>query len=264
MSQRIDDYLNDLRKNLGHMDREERDAVLAEVEDHLLQESERLQAANPKWSNEKAALNAIESFGPADEIGVAYGGSKDTVGVINQVTGERILEVAAVTGRVAGKVAVVGGRGLKGLLKFAGIAALVIVGVATILVVAGLFFAGTVATVFQDDIREAVPRPLYGYNQYWGGATDVQTSTTTERFDVRGDVKEFWIDMDIDSSQGCAQILLTDPSGDIRYDSGTVCNGDHASREFNFSEEGEWTIRYSYTAYAGQVVVEAWYFQSAN
>lgn len=263
MSHRIDDYLNDLRKNLGHMDHEERDAVLAEVADHLRQESERLQAANPTWSENQAAMNAIESFGPADEIGIAYGGSQDPVGVINQVTGERLLEVAQVTGRVAGKVAVVGGRGLKGLLKFAGIAALVIIGAATVLAVAGLFFAGTVATVFQDDIREAVPRPLYGYSASWY-SPDTETRTFTESFDVREGMKEFWIDMDIHGDAGCAQIRLMDGDGDVRYDSGQVCGDRSGSGQRTFSEKGTWQVEYTFVAFAGHVDVEAMYFEEAQ
>ncbi len=263
MNSRIEEYLDALRKHLGSMARDERDAVIAEVQDHLEAESARLQSESSGMSDDVAAARAIDAFGPAGEIGVAYGGSEETVRLINQETGEKLLEGIQVAGRVAGKVAVVGGRGLKGVLKFAGIGVLAVLAVATILTVAALLTAGTLATAYKDEITESIPRPLYSYGASWG-ASAPETRNFTESFEVREGMKEFWIDIDLWGDSGCGTVRLLNPSGTVVYDSGSVCGDRTASGQRNFATQGIWTVEYTFVAYDGHVNVEAMYFEESS
>lgn len=257
MTRIIDDYLNDIRRRLSHLGLRERDAVLEEIRLHLESEVARLRSEDKRLSKDEGALQATNSFGDPEEIGVAYGAHG---GVINRTTGEMLLEVALLTTRAAG-------RGLRGTLKWTGIVLAIILGISLILVLAGLVFADNVIDTFQDDIRQNTPHPLYDYDGVWLGTENAHTETTMDSFQVRQGVREFTIDFRIQplggpEPTGCAQITLTDPDGSVAYDSGTDCDAD--SRELTLNQQGTWQVRYTYVAFQGSVDVEAYYFEEVS
>jgi hypothetical protein len=256
----MSDYTRDIRKGLAHMDVRERDAVLKEIRVHLGEAVAQLQAEDPKLSPDEAAIKATYAFGNPRDIGVAYGGDNG-IGVINRTTGDRLLEVAIVTGRVAGTVAVTTGRGIKGVLKWAGISIAAILGITVVLLLGTLVFAGGVIDTFQDDIRENTPRPLYQYSGSWG-VTEPHTETRTDSFQIREGVRDFIIEFNIrpDDGGGCTRITLTaEGSTTPAYDSGTGCG--ETSQTLTLSDKGTWTIQYTYVAYVGSVSVGAYYFE---
>ena len=108
MSKILDDYLRDVRRNLSHLPVRERDAVMAEMRDHLVTEARRLRHGDSGLSDDEAMLQATQAFGEPEEIGVAHG---PRGGVVRRSTGEHLLDVAILTSRAAG-------RGAKGVLKW--------------------------------------------------------------------------------------------------------------------------------------------------
>lgn len=255
----LDDYLDRLRAGLKRLPAGERDAVVEEVRHHLQDEAADLHKNETGLSHMDALRRAIDNFGPAEEVAAGY---DEASGEVRRPDGE-VLRVTKAVGRGAGRAAVGVGRGVGTVLKWSLIGVLALTGIAAVVAVAALFFAGDVADTFQDDIREAIPRPLYDYERSWSGTTEAHSSTTTDSFDLREGTKEFHISFDVRADTGCARVILLDPGGATRYDSDTVCGEATAGRTLVFSTPGQWRIQYTYTAFTGSVEVGAWYFQEA-
>lgn len=250
MSRIIDEYLREVRSRLNHLPIRERDAVLEEIGQHLKAETKRLRREEPNLSADEAQLRATHAFGDPDELGVAYGARG---GVVNRTTGALLLDVAVLSSRAAG-------RGMKSTLKWTGIIAASILGLALILLVVGLTFTGTMIHTFQDDIRENIPRPLYNYQNSWGPAP--HTATESDTFELREGTREFIFTAQLRPATdgiGCARVVLTAPSGSTAYDSGLSC--DPVDRSLTLNQKGVWTVEYTYAGYTGSVEVRAVYFE---
>lgn len=248
----IQTYLDRLARRLHHLNPQQRHAALTEIHGHLHEEARRLHADGLAPAAAEAA--AIEAFGRPEEIAVAYGPQG---GEVRGETGEVLLRIARGTGRAAAAT----GRGAGQVLKVLGIVALVAVGVALVVLLGVLAFAGTALVTFQDEIREAVPRPIYGYSDE-RDMTEPRTELHTNGFDVGPEMKEFRIVFDTAPEAGCVRIRLTDPSGDTVNVNGNGC--DATSYGTTFTEQGRWTVEYAFIAYAGSVDAEAWGFERAR
>lgn len=251
MSKILEDYLRDVRRHLKQLPIRERDAVLAEIRDHLQSEARRLCAADKRLSGDEAMLQATNAFGDPQELGIAYGPQG---GVVRRSTGEQLLDVAVLTSRAAG-------RGVKGVLKWTGIAAAVLLGAALIALIATLVFAGEIINTFEDDIREAVPHPIYHFSDD-RELTDPRSGVTQESFQVADDFREFKFFLETDPEAGCVQVQLTSPSGEANDVTAGSC--DAVSRSTTYTEHGTWTVRYLFAAYAGSIDVNAVGFKSAR
>lgn len=246
----IDDYLRQIRKRLSHLPLGEQEAVLTEIRDHLETEAAALRRADRTLSRDEAALRATHAFGAPEEIGVAYGAQTT---VVHRTTGEVLLRVAAATGRAAG-------RGAKGVVKWTLISVLVLLGIGTIIAVAALFFVGDLADTFQDDIREAVPRPVYHYEGHWD-VTDPQVNSHADTFQLGSRAKEIRIGFATSPEAGCLAIQLVSPSNQVTDINGNGCSA--TDKMLTITEQGTWTVRYTFAAYSGSVDVEAHAFETA-
>jgi hypothetical protein len=247
----MDDYLNQIRKQLRHLELSERDQVLAEVRGHLTDEVARLRKADKSLSRDEAELKATHAFGEPEELGVAYG---PRGGVIRKRTGERLLEVAVLTGRAAG-------RGVKGTLKWTGIAAAVLLGAGLIVFISLLFFASDIAETFQDDIRESIPREVYSYSGSWA-VPNSNNGVVTDSFQIGEHVKEFEFHASTTPETGCLAIQLQSPSGQVMDINGNGCQP--TDRDTTYTESGTWQIRYTFIAYTGSVSVDAYAYEKAR
>ncbi len=256
MSNIIRDYLNDVRRRLHHLGLRERESVLGEIEDHLGAEVARLRAADKELSADEAALKATNAFGDPSEIGVAYGAPGVPGGVVNQTTGERLLDVAILSTQAAG-------RGAKGLVKWTGIAAASIAGALLLFAIVFVIFGEETLNRLYDDAKEAQAHRLYSYSGAWS-ISNSNTDHFTIGFDVGPDMKqvEMWFTILPAEPSGCARIQLKAPDGTVAFDSGTGCNG--IQQQILISQPGTWQLEHTYVAFHGIVSIHGYYYERAE
>jgi len=242
MSQRIlDDYLDDVRRRLGHLTPDERDAVIGEMRAHLVDKIDALLKADPALSRDDAALRATHAFGTPDEITVQYGPQG---GIVKSSTGETLLRVAALGGRALRAT----GRGLGRTLKWTAL-------VFAITISAALIAATVVVVVFDDEIRGLIPHTIYAKGEYY----ESRNGTLNESFDVPSVYHTFQLQIYTygQDETSCVGVNLTSPDGDVidlsvRSPTGG-CYDLH--RELTFAQPGRWHIRYDFDAYSGWIDV---------
>jgi len=250
---RIEQYVNQLREQLGRMDDEEREAVLLEVRDYLDQESERLRNLSPGLGKQRAVMNAIADFGAPEDIAVVYDGKLQEIAIVNQRTGEWLLDLPTIGDSIQGRKFATTARALRVIIKYRGVTVLGLLGLAALFMAAALFFADQ-----EQDVHGTEDQPLYQYHEQWG-MEDAVTTTVTDPFDVTEEVAEFTWQFEVQSTMGCVRIEVLGPSGDAWSDTGEVCDGAEVSDTFTSSGAGTWSVRYTYTAFAGDVRVDAYH-----
>lgn len=247
----IDDYVRAVGRNLRRIPTHERHAIQSEIHAHLSEDVQNRMAEG--LSEDEAARAAIEAFGNPSDIGLAYGAPGEPGTLVNESTGQTVLRVAAATGRAAGK-------GAKGALKWTGIILASLLGTILVLLFMALLFTGTVLTVYQDDIREATPRPIYVYDEYWA-TEDAHTGIESDSFAINDQVKEFKFSLSVEQELGCASVTLTAPDGTAYDINGNGCEDD--SFVSTYTQTGTWTIRYAYGAFSGDIEVLVLSFENA-
>lgn len=231
----IDDYIRRLSADLGHLPKKERDAVLAEVRAHL-----------EEAAKEDGMEAAIESFGTPAEVAAGYDRDTQTV---RARSGAVVLTVSKALGR--GVVAT--GRGAGRVLKWGLIGALSLLAIASAIAIA-------VLVVFDDEIKEAVPRPIDAYDRSCTVTSPCAGPENAATFDIGPDVKEFRVLIDGDCDAGTASVRAQDPSGDVITLSENACNGAIKT----FTEQGRWSITVVYSAYVGTVELDVLAFERAS
>lgn len=251
----LQDYLDDLERQLRRLPKAERAAVLAEVKTHL-EEAAAGHQAGTDLSEDEAMLRATHRFGTPKEVAAGYSPQTGEVRV-----GSVVLDVARATGRglgktatAAGKGAVVVGRGAGHVLKWSVIAALGVILVAGVVAVA-------VLVVFDDEIKEAVPRPLDSYQRTCSAVNPCAAPDTgAMAFDIGPDVKEFRVLWEGDCEAGSARVTATSPSGETITVAGELCDN---SGHRVFTEPGRWRFDVIFTGYVGWVDLDAYAFERA-
>jgi len=246
---RLEEYLKSVEANIAHIPVAERDTAIREMRSHLHEQIAELRRADVEMGEIEATERAIRAFGDPAEIGVSYGNGGSAPVVVNKHTGEVLLRTLRATGRVAAAT----GRGIGKTLKW------ILFAVFAILFLA-LGSALTLLIVFQDDIRETVPRPIHSYSRDLDGANGQRNST----FFVNEDTKEVRIQLNVNrqGTTGCAAVTIQDPSGSIVFDSSGDC--DDLSALLTFYDAGRWTINYTYDAFDGSVDVDVYAFERAD
>lgn len=244
----LDDYENELARQLRRVPTQERQAVVDEVRAHLVEAAAELRGADPGLSADEAMLHATHRFGAPEEVAAGYLPSAGEIRV-----GGVVLDVVRSTGRGLGRGALLVGRGTGRLLKWSVIALLV-----TMALVAAI--AVTVLVVYDDEIKETVPRPVDDYHRTCTATDLCAGADRAATFDVGADVKEIRIQAEGQCSSGSARVQATDPSGDIVVVAQDVCKQGATKL---FTEQGRWHIDVVYTTYVGSVDVEVWSFQQS-
>ncbi len=248
MERSIEDYVNRVGRNMRRLPKHERYAIQREIHQHLVEDTERRVAdgATP----DDAVQAAITAFGEPSDIALAY---DDNV-LVNETTGQTVLRLAAATGKAAG-------RGARGVLKWGGIITASVIGIMLVLTIAVLGLAGTALVVFEDEITEATPRPVYIYSGDWDTA-EAHNNVRSDQFSINSEVKEFKVIIDSAPDTGCVSITLTSPSGAESQVNGNGCEDTHYAS--TFVEKGTWSIRYVFLGYTGSVDVGVFSFEHAN
>ncbi|HEX9815505.1 MAG TPA: permease prefix domain 1-containing protein [Candidatus Thermoplasmatota archaeon] len=246
---RLEEYLRSVDANLAHIPREEREATLLEMRSHLHDQVTELRRADAEMGEVEATERAIRAFGDPSDIGVSYGNGGTNHVVVNNRTGEVVLRVVRATGRVAAAT----GRGIGRTLKW------ILFAIFAILFLA-IGSALTLLIVFQDDLREAAPRPIHSYSRHLDDADGERNST----FVVGPDVKEIRIHLGIyrEGVVGCAAITIRDPNNIVVFDSTGDC--DDLETLLTFYQEGRWTISYEYQDFNGHLEVDVYAFERAD
>lgn len=263
MNKVLEDYLNELRTRMAAMPLRERETVLEEIEQHLRDKAAALCESDDLLSEDEAFLQATQEFGDADEIGIDYGPDG---GVVRQSTGERLLDVAILTGRGIGRgvgtVAMGAGGVVRGFLKWVGIMTVALLGAIVILGAVGLLVAPEILGIFEDDIaalrEDAMEsgeswRGLYNHRSAWDEPTN---RSWTETFQVPTDTDYVQITLHVHATDsGCGAIRLIAPDGSTAYDSGTVC--DETQTTLTQTTHGTWRVEYEAMALAGHLEARA-------
>jgi hypothetical protein len=212
---------------------------------HLEEEIQRRRDEKARLTIHEATLQAIHAFGGPEEIGASF--TPHGVEVRNRA-GDVVLRVAS----AAGKGLRAAGRGIGRTVKWA----LIVFGV---LLLAGVTAAVVVLVVFQDDLREAIPRPLYERSE---GYTN-RTATFTDAVPVAANVKEVRINVNTRwyAADGCAAVSLIAPSGVLVMDGGDGCA--EIDRTITAYETGVYTFNYKLTRFTGRVHVEVTAYERA-
>lgn len=247
MNPKLRAYLRRVESQLSGMDRNERSTVMLEIRDHLSAEVARRVAAGA--TEDDAVQAAIEAFGEPEDLGVAYGAGG---GIVNRTTGDRILEVAVLTGRAAG-------RGVGKVAKFLGIAALALLGAAVVITVAVVAFAGVFVAAFDDEINQAVPRPVYDRAESHD-ASDPMIGVQSDSFGIpdAADELRIFYSVEHDPRVGCLRIDLVAPDGDIHNLNGDGCS-DAGRHTVYTAEPGTWQVRYTASGFVGDFQVDIMY-----
>jgi hypothetical protein len=253
MTRILDDYLLGLRTQLLHLPYGDQDAVMAEVRAHLESDMADRRRRDPRLSDDELALQATAAFGAPDELTVRFGPSG---GLVRKSTGEVLLRAAVLTGRAAKAT----GRGVRTLLKWTGITAAVLLGVALVLVIVAAFVGTNLATTYHDQIAESIPHPVYSYSGAWG-VSDAQANIKTDPFAVPSDSRELRIRFTTAPTSGCIAIQLTSPSGKVTMVNGNGCSA--FNQESSYAETGEWRVQYTFVGYAGSLSAHAEAYQKA-
>lgn len=247
----LDDYLEALRRGFARMDDEEREAVLVEIRDYLDQESERLRNLSPGLAKKRALAKAIEDFGAPEDIAVGYDSKREELAVVNQRTGEWLLDIPTIGGSTGPRRFSTTARGLRVMIKYRGPTVIGVIGLAALFIAAAIFFAGQ-APIFQGDVQDV----LYEYHGE-GHFEEMLDGPIIETFDADADAASFTLRLDVASEDGCVRIQVEDPSGATVHDTQDVCGGDGASATLDLEGSGTWWVRYDYTSYVGTVDVTA-------
>lgn len=247
MSRILDDYLLEIRTRLLDLPYADQDAVMAEVRAHLASDIEARRKADPTLSQDELEIAATAAFGDPDDVTVAYGPHG---GLVHKRTGAVLLRAAVLTGRAAKATGKAAGRGLRATLKWTGIVAAVLLGVALVLVIVGAYVGTQLADTYHDEIVGAVPHNVYQYQAAWG-ATDPHTDIRQDSFTVPPDSREVQMQFQTAQQTGCAAIQLTSPSGQVTSLNGNGCSD--YSQKLTFMEPGTWKVQYAFAAYTGSV-----------
>jgi tetrahydromethanopterin S-methyltransferase subunit G len=245
MNDRVTAYLQAVANNLAHLPTEEREATMREMRSHLHDEIAELRRSDPGMGEIEATERALRAFGDPTEIGVSFGAS-GTKEVVNRRTGEVLVRVARMTGRVA----IATGRGIGRTVKWI---LVLVFGIALLAIGSAL----TLLIVFQDDLREAAPRPIHTYAR----DLDDETSARNTTFFVNPDVKEIRIHLNVDraGTQGCAAVTVRNPAGVSVFDTTGDCSD--VRTLLTFYDEGRWTVSYEFTSFTGWIDLDVYAFE---
>lgn len=247
MNRIVRKYLNDVKKRLNHLGLREREAVLDEIADHLEAEMARLRKADKGLSADEAALQATHAFGDPSDIGVAHGAGG---GVVNQSTGERLLDVAILTTAATG-------RGIVGIFKWTGI---IIGTVFLTLLLTGAF----VLLVFEDTIKDGIDsateirfRETADFQQGYGTPS---TASLTFNIEILPETRENdltiqWVQGGTAGQVGCVVVTITDPSGDVHHNSQ---NCETFQQEWSFAAVGTYDVDVQLLAGSGILTVRGY------
>ena len=246
---RLEEYLRSVEGNIAHIPREERETTIREMRSHLQERIAELRRSDAEMGEVEATERAIKGFGDPSDIGVSYGGEGANVNhvVVNNRTGEVMLRVVRATGRVAAAT----GRGIGRTVKWILFAlfALLFLTLGSVL---------TLLIVFQDDLREATPRPIHSYSRDLENTDGTRSSV----FVVAEDVKEIRIHLTVARSSGCAAITIRDPTDAVVFDSTGDC--DDLQTLLTFYQPGNWTVDYTYQGFYGHLDVDVYAFERAD
>lgn len=239
----LEDYLRDLSRHLPELGFRDRDATLGEVRAHLTSEAARLRAEDPHLSADEAMLKATAAFGEPSEIGVEYGPGG---GLVRRGTGDRILRVAVLTGRMAARTGRAAGRGARAVLKWSAItlAFLLVLGVTVALVLA-ITYHDTVDHAIRD--AEATHVDYRDSGTY--GIADPHTGSETPSFAVSTSAAHVDVDLSVQPQAGCLAIILKAPDGTVAYQNGSGCQP--VSYHQSFTQAGTWTLQLTYVSFVG-------------
>lgn len=244
---RLKEYLRNVEANITNIPREERDATIREMESHLEERIVELRRSDAEMGEVEATERAIRGFGDPSDLGVSYGSGDANHVVVNNRTGEVVLRIVRATGRVAAAT----GRGIGRTVKWILFALFAIVFLA-------LGSALTLLIVFQDDIREAAPRPIHSYSR----DLDDENGQRASSFMVADNVKEIRIHLTVAQDSGCGTVMIRDPLGVVVFDSTGDC--DDLRTLLTFTQTGTWTIDYTYQAFHGHLDVDVYAFERAD
>lgn len=242
----VDSYLDSLRSSFKHLEDEEREAVLVEVRDYIDQESERLRNLSPGMEKDEAVRLAIQDFGKADDIALIYNKANQVMTMVNQRTGEVLLDMPEMSGKVQGKRFSTGARGIRAIISYRRLSAVAAASL-MLMAVAGIWFAG-------QDVELASAPPPVVLMQYGGNAIDPMTLTESDTFTVPSEWGAATFSFDLQHQAGCMSLAFTNPSGDEVLNTGDIC--ETAQAEWTFPGSGEWTVTAEYTAFVGDVSLD--------
>jgi hypothetical protein len=258
---RLHAYIDELNKRLDALPADERQAVMDEVQSHLDEDVAARVSAGAKLADAEHA--STEAFGTPAEIAAGYDTSEQvlhtacgaTISIGSKIgNGARAAgRGAVVVGRTAGKGVAVVGRGAGKMLKYGIISALAILGI-------GAFIAVATLLVFDDEIKEAVPRPIDFYDRTCTTTSPCAGPERASSFDIGSDVKEFRIAITGSCDAGRARVTATDSSGDLITLAENACSNGGMK---TFTEQGRWTIDVVYTGYVGDVQIDVYAFERA-
>jgi hypothetical protein len=241
----VQEYLDSLRKSFTLLEDEEREAVLVEVRDYIDQDSERIRNISPGMSKEEGVRLAIEEFGPASDIALIYNKNSQVMSLVNQRTGDVLLDMPEMSGKVDGKLFATGARGIRAIISYRRLSA--VAGVAVlVMVMSAVWMTG------QDvELAGEAAEPLM---QYGGLTSEPLSFTESDTFVVSADDSGATFMFDLRPETGCLDLTVINPSGVTVLDTGDLC-GVFAA-DWTFDGVGEWTVEVTYTDFTGSVSLD--------
>ncbi len=248
----IPTYIDQLRTRFADLDDEEREAILVEIRDYLDQESELMRNRYPGLDKPTAVEQTIQAFGDPHDIALIIDSNHDLISVVDSRTQEHLLDIPTMSGAPRGRVFSSSARAMRAIIKYRGFNVLGILALAAIL----LAVASVLDRPDQPVQGDVAIDPLYQYHQEWT-LENPASGRFSEALDVDDSIASWSLHLDIDSEQGCVQILVRSLGGAVEHDTGLVCDGDALTSEREFTESGQWTMEYRYTDFVGVVDVRA-------
>ncbi len=242
----VEEYLDALRRSFTHLEDEEREAVLVEVRDFIDQDSERIRNMQPGMEKDEALRLAMDDFGKPGDIALIYNQSTQIMTMVNQRTGDVLLDMPELSGKVQGKRFSTGGRGIRGIISYRRLSAVAAASL-MLMAVAGIWFAG-------QDVELASNTPPVVLMQYGGSAEEALTLTESDTFTVPDGWDGAQFAFDLQPTSGCMALSLTNPAGDEVLDTGLIC--DVAEAGWTFSGVGEWVVEVTYQDFVGEVSLD--------
>ncbi len=217
---------------------------MAEILAHIEDGAARRQEANPGLTRQQAAAEAIDSFCPADDLGVAVG---PRGGITRSSTGELLLPVAVLSGQGLGRHAAV-------TQAWTAVAA-----AGSVALVAAVAFAAFLATQPEDGGFELASldagreRATLLHQQWWGasgfGNTTVDAPDWPNGFTLALDA----------GGIGCVSARLYDPTGAPAIDGWDANRSDCGAVDgtATSTQRGPWRLELHFQDYSGYVRLDA-------